>query len=295
MWKFFLFFYCFQVSLCAAPLKIVGSSTVFPFAATVAEHFHKKSNEPTPIVESTGTGAGIKLFCGSPKAPDIVMASRPMTKGEAESCRSHNVTFEEVKIGKDGLVIFQNKQDESFSLTLADLSLALNEKIKVHKTCIKNPYKTWKDVASHLPDQPIHVLGPAPTSGTYDVLIENLIQTCGPYLRHDGSYVEAPTNENLIIQKIISSSDSVGIVTFSYFENNKDKLRAISINSTLPTLESIQKGNYALARDLFIYIKTNDGEQNPARRLYRDEFTSPSAVGKDGYLKTKGLIPLAIQ
>jgi phosphate transport system substrate-binding protein len=293
MWKAFLTLLCLQEALAASSLRIVGSSTIFPFAATVAEHFHYKTNEPTPIVESTGTGAGVKLFCGSTGSPDGVVASRPMTESERMRCEAHNVTYQEFKIGQDGLVIFQNKAEDPIALTLKDLTEALDEKTLQNSTCIPNPHKTWKEIHANLPNDPIRVLGPAPTSGTYDILREKIGGTCGPYFRHDGAYIEAPTNENLIIQKVINASNTVGIVTYSYFERNKDRLNANAINGILPTLESIHNGQYPLSRDLYLYMKTNGSD--PSRAKYAQEFTSPDAIGASGYLNKKGLIPLSDQ
>ncbi len=292
MWKAFLTLLCLQESLAASSLRIVGSSTVFPFAATVAEHFHYKTNEPTPIVESTGTGAGVKLFCGSTGSPDGVVASRPMTESEKERCEAHHVTYQEFKIGQDGLVIFQNKREDSIALTLKDLTEALDEKTVEGSSCILNPHKTWKDVQANLPNDPIRVLGPAPTSGTYDILREKIGGTCGPYFRHDGAYIEAPTNENLIIQKVLNASHTLGIVTFSYYEKNKDRLNALPINGVEPTMDSIHNGTYPLSRDLYLYIKTNNINENPSRAIFVREFMSTAAIGVTGYLKAKGLIPL---
>lgn len=295
MWKAFLLLFCLQESLAASSLRIVGSSTIFPFAATVAEHFHYKTKEPTPIVESTGTGAGVKLFCGSVNSPDGVVASRPMTEGEKKRCEAHHVTYQEFIIGQDGLVIFQNKGETPLKLTLNDLTQALDEKTILGRSCVPNPHKTWKDMEANLPNIPIHVLGPAPTSGTYDILREKIGGICGPYFRHDGAYIEAPTNENLIIQKVLNASHTVGIVTYSYYEKNKGRLNAIAINGILPTLTSIHNGEYPLSRDLYLYMKTNISDQQHARALFTQEFTSQDAVGISGYLKGKGLIPLSDQ
>ena len=155
-------------------LRIVGSSAVFPFAATVAEHFSYKTQEPIPLIEGIGTGAGIKLFC-SLKGPDGAITSRSFTKGEKEKCRALGITFEEFKIGQDGLVIILNNRETPFPLTPEDLNQALAEKIPRSRACIINPYKSWNQIQKSFPPYPIRVLGPAPTSGTYDVLLEKIL------------------------------------------------------------------------------------------------------------------------
>jgi len=277
----------------APPLRIAGSSAVFPFAATVGEHFSHKAHEPVPLVEAIGTGAGIKLFCGSLNGPDGAIASRSMSKAEKEKCNSHGITFVEFKIGLDGLILIQSKKEPGFALTLKDLNIALADKITKGKDCIKNPYKIWSEIQNNFPDYPIRVLGPAPTSGTYDVLVENIMGACGPFLRHDGAYIEAAANENLIIQKVLNAPQTLGIVTFSFYEQNNNRLRGLALDGVLPSMTSIQKGEYNLSRPLYLYIKTNNIMNFPSRAGYVIEFTSNDAVGKKGYLNEKGLIPLA--
>jgi phosphate transport system substrate-binding protein len=277
----------------APPLRIAGSSAVFPFAATVGEHFSHKTHEPIPLIEAIGTGAGIKLFCGNLNGPDGVITSRPLTEGEKEKCNSQGITFEEFKIGQDGLILIQNKRGIPFSLTLGDLNSALAEKILQGKVCIKNPHKTWNDIQKDFPIYPIRVYGPAPTSGTYDVLIEKIMRACGASLRHDGVYIEAPANENLIVQKVLNTPQTIGIVTFSFYDQNKTRLHALPIDGMLPSISSIQKGNYPLSRPLYLYVKTNNIKGVPSRAAYVLEFISQDAIGVRGYLNEKGLIPLS--
>ena len=210
-------------------LRIVGSSAVFPFAATVAEHFNYKTHESMPIIEAIGTGAGIKLFCGNINGADSVITSRPLTKKEEESCKDRGITFQKFTIGQDGLVLIQNKKAVPLSLSLQELDQTLSEKVQLGKNCIDNPYKDWKQIQEILPAQPIRILGPAPSTGTYDILIEKLKNTCGPFIRHDGAYIEAPANENLIVQKVLSRADTMGIVTFSFYDQNRTRLQAIPL------------------------------------------------------------------
>ncbi len=272
------------------PLRIVGSSAVFPFAATVAEHFHYKTYDPTPLVEAIGTGAGIKLFCSSRQGPDGAMTSRPFTEGEKKKCEAQGISFEEFKLGQDGLVFIQDKKEAPFGLTLSDINKALGEKVLEETVCVPNPYKTWNVIKAVLPAYSIRVLGPAPTSGTYDVLTEKIEGLCGSSLRRDGAYIEAPANENLIIQKVLNAVHTVGIVTFSFYDQNKERLQALPIEGVLPSFSSIQKGVYPLSRPLYLYIKTKD--MTPSRAAYVREFVSADAMT---YLAEKGLIPLSLE
>lgn len=292
---FILIAFFIQKNYANAPLRIVGSSAVFPFAATVAEHFSYKTQEPVPIIEAIGTGAGVKLFCESVIGPDGAITSRPLTEGEIKKCKERGVTFEEFKIGQDGLVLIQNKEEPLFFLTLKLLNDALAEKLFLRKSCIKNPYKIWKDIQTDFPSYPIRVLGPTPTSGTYDVLIAKLEGPCGSLLRHDGAYIEAPANENLIIQKVMQSRYTLGIVTFGFYDQNSYRLHALPLNGVFPSFLSIQKGDYPLSRPLYLYLKTNNLTLHPARAAYACEFTSPLANGEEGYLNEKGLVPLSLE
>jgi phosphate transport system substrate-binding protein len=293
MWRILFLFLFIQEAHGSAPLRIVGSSAVFPFASTVAEHFHYKTHEPTPLVEATGTGAGIKLFCSGSEGSDGVMTSRPLTEGERQKCSRNKVTFEEFKIGQDGLVFIQKKREPSFPLTLEDLNKALAENVSRETICVPNPYHTWNEIQATFPAHKIRVLGPAPTSGTYEVLIDKIRGTCGPFLRRDGAYIEAPANENLIIQKVLNATQTLGVVTFSFYDQNQDRLHAFSINDVSPSFEMIQSGAYPLSRPLYLYIKTDELHEHPQRVAYMGEFLSDAALGKKGYLQEKGLIPLS--
>ncbi len=292
---FIYFMFLAQPVQAKLPLRIVGSSAVFPFAATVGEHFSHKTHEPIPLIEALGTGAGIKLFCGGLNGPDGVITSRPFTLGEKEKCEIQGIKFEEFKIGQDGLIFVRSKREPPFLLTLQDLTQALAEKIPQNGTCIKNQYKMWDEIKKSFPSSLIRILGPAPTSGTYDILVEKIIGSCGPYLRHDGAYIEAPANENLIIQKVLNSPHTIGIVTFSFYVQNNTRLQAFSIDGVIPSFASIQEGKYPLSRPLYLYIKTNDLIAFPALTAYVLEFISMDAIGERGYLSEKGLIPLSPQ
>ena len=159
-------------------ISIVGSSTVYPFATVVAEKFGKAGSFKAPKIESTGTGGGFKLFCGGVgiQHPDISNASRAIKASEFETCQKNGVTdIVEVKIGYDGIVVANSKKAQPLKLTSKDIFLALAKEVpdpKGGENLVANPYKTWKDVNTSLPDVKIEVLGPPPTSGTRDAFME---------------------------------------------------------------------------------------------------------------------------
>nr|VFK23245.1 MAG: phosphate ABC transporter substrate-binding protein, PhoT family [Candidatus Kentron sp. MB]VFK28392.1 MAG: phosphate ABC transporter substrate-binding protein, PhoT family [Candidatus Kentron sp. MB]VFK74230.1 MAG: phosphate ABC transporter substrate-binding protein, PhoT family [Candidatus Kentron sp. MB] len=157
-------------------ISIVGSSTVYPFATVAAEQFGKTTSFKTPKIESTGSGSGLKLFCGGVgiKHPDIANASRRIKSSEVEKCARNGVTeIIEVKIGYDGIVFANAKKATPINLSRKELFLALAKQIPgPDGKLINNPHKTWKDINPALPNRKIEVLGPPPTSGTRDAFVE---------------------------------------------------------------------------------------------------------------------------
>jgi len=292
-------------------MRAVGSSTVFPFAKQVAERVARANPSlGTPIIESTGTGAGMKLFCAGvgERFPDVENASRRMKASEAKQCQQNGVTsITEIQVGIDGISFATAKNSPLRNLTQRDLYLALA------KTPFGKPNRarTWKDVNASLPAIPIRVYGPPPTSGTRDALgeliltppceaspsmaalkkaDENKFKAVCTGLREDGAYVEAGENDNLIVQKIEANAGTVGIFGYSYLEENQDRLRGIAINGVVPTYDTIASFKYPGARPLYIYIKNAHAGAIPAVRAYAAEFTKESAFGPNGYLRRAGLI-----
>jgi len=156
-------------------IQIVGSSTVFPFATVVAENFGKSSGFKTPVIESTGSGGGLKLFCQGigTQHPDITNASRRIKKSEVELCAKNGVTdITEIKIGYDGIVVANSKKSDKLTLTRQQIFMALAKEVPVDGKMVANPYKKWSDIDASLPNAAIEVLGPPPTSGTRDAFVE---------------------------------------------------------------------------------------------------------------------------
>ena len=292
-------------------IRIVGSSTVFPFSTAVAEQFAKKTGFKAPVVESTGTGGGMKLFCAGlgERHPDIANASRRIKPSEFEQCRKNGVEkITEVKIGFDGIVIANAKAGPTVDLTKRDLWLALAKEVPVDGRLAPNPYRSWKDVDPRLPDARIEVLGPPPTSGTRDafaelVMEEGCKEAAGARelglegkgcmaVREDGAYVEAGENDNLIVQKLIANPGAFGVFGFSFLDQNTDKIKGAAVGGVEPSFENIAGGSYGVSRSLYFYVKNAHAGSVPGIREFVAEFTGPAASGLDGYLADKGLIPL---
>lgn len=298
-------------------IRIVGSSTVFPFSTTVAEQFGKSTAFRTPVVESTGSGGGLKLFCAGAgdATPDITNASRRIKKSEVEKCAKNGVSsITEVKIGYDGIAIANSKKAPKFDLSLQDIFMALAKNVPAGEGKTQaNPNKTWKDVRSDLPNIKIEVLGPPPTSGTRDAFAElameggckkiawikamkkkdkSAYKALCHTIREDGAYVEAGENDNLIIQKLEANSNALGIFGYSFLDQNADKVQGSTINGIAPEFEAIADGSYPVSRALYFYVKNAQVGKVPGIEEFIAEFTSEKAWGEEGYLADKGLIPM---
>jgi phosphate transport system substrate-binding protein len=297
-------------------IRVVGSSTVFPFATAVAEEFGRTTSHKTPIVESTGSGGGLKLFCFGigVQHPDVTNASRRIKASEIENCASNGIEAAEVRIGFDGIVFANSKKVPALNLTLRQLFLALAKNVPgPDGSLIENPNKTWKDVDASLPDTKIEVLGPPPTSGTRDAFNELAIEGgCKTFpelkaikkqdknrykaicrsVREDGAYVEAGENDNLIVQKLQANPNAFGVFGYSFLEQNSDELRGSKINDVVPTFDNIAEGAYPVSRSLYFYVKKAHVGVIPGIEEYVEAFVSDDAIGDYGYLSEKGLIPL---
>lgn len=298
-------------------IRVVGSSTVYPFTTRVAEEFGRTTKFATPIIESTGTGGGFKLFCSGVgvNTPDISNASRAIKKSEVESCAKAGVNgITEIKIGYDGIVLANSRQSKQMDITLEQLYRALAKDLPDGKGGFApNPYKKWSEVDSSLPDARIEVLGPPPTSGTRDAFVELALEggckkidaiaalektdpdkfkaVCHG-IREDGAYVEAGENDVLIVRKLEANPSAFGVFGYSFLEQNQDKIQGSKINGVADTYENISSGEYPISRSLFIYVKKPHVGVIPGLQEFVAEFTSDKASGPEGYLADKGLIAL---
>lgn len=299
-------------------INIVGSSTVYPFATVVAERFGRSTDFPTPKLESTGSGGGLKLFCEGvgTQHPDITNASRRMKSSEFERCQSNGVEkITEVRIGADGIVLANSKDAEKLDLSLEQIFLALAKEVPNPdggKELVANPYQKWSEIDSSLPDFEISVMGPPPTSGTRDAFVELAMESgCKQFdmiaqmedenedkfksichsMREDGPFIEAGENDNLIVQRLAQDPETLGIFGYSFLMENTGQIQAATINGVEPTPENISSDKYPVARSLWFYVKNAHVGVIPGIQEYVAEFTSESAWGDNGYLVDVGLIP----
>jgi len=298
-------------------IRIVGSSTVYPFATVVAEQFGKTTKFKTPVIESTGSGGGLKLFCSGigTEHPDITNASRAIKKSEIERCAKNGITeITEVKVGYDGIVIANSKAAPLAKLSKKNIFLALAKDVPNGKGgLVANPYKNWSDIDKSLPNQKIEVLGPPPTSGTRDAFVELAMEGgCKKFdfikamkkkdkkkykaichsIREDGAFIEAGENDVLIVRKLEANPKAFGIFGFSFLDQNADKVQGSLVDGKSPTFENIASGAYGVSRPLFFYVKNAHARTIPGIKEYLAEFTSEKAWGDEGYLADKGLIPM---
>ncbi len=314
---------CALMVVLAAPalardqIRVVGSSTVFPFVAEAAEHFGEKTRFRTPIVEENGTGGGIALFCSglAPDVPaDMANASRAMKESERAFCAENGVTdILEIPLGYDGIVVANTKQMPVVSFTLHQLFLALAHEVPQGGGLVPNPYRRWSEIDPSLPEREIEVYGPPPSSGTRDSLVEilgsvgcKLPEYIAAYpdeaerkdachaLREDGRFIEGREDDNIIVMKLGANPDAFGIFGFSYLDQNADRVQGNPVDGVLPTYEHISAGGYPLARVLYVYVKKQAIEHIPGLKEFSQELTSEDAVGEEGYLTLKGLITLSI-
>lgn len=297
-------------------IRVVGSTTVFPFVAAAAEQFGRGEKFRTPIVEATGTGGGFKTFCGGvgEATPDISDASRPIKPSETELCRANGVTrLAELKIGYDGIVIATARSGTAFALTRKDLFLALAREVPQQGKLVPNPYKFWNEIDPKFPHTPILIYGSPPTSGTRDAFVELVMNVgckqlpdfvkaypneeelkhhCG-YMREDGALVEAGENGNLIIEKLMHNEGALGVFGYNFLEQNESKVQAATVENVAPTYASILSGKYTLSRALYIYVKQDHLSTIPGLKEFVREVVSDAATGADGYLIMRGLLPLS--
>jgi phosphate transport system substrate-binding protein len=294
-------------------ISIVGSSTVFPYTQAVAEQFSAMTGAPSPVVEATGTGGGMQIFCGGigESHPDITGASRSMRASEWAVCEANGVTdVTEVLLGFDGISLATAQDGADVDLTMAQLFQALAAEVEVDGEIVANPFTNWSQIDPSLPDQPILVYGPPPTSGTRDAWVELVMEEgCGEFpaiaalegdrhdevcqrMRTDGPFVEAGENDNLIVQRLVADTNAFGIFGYSFLYENQDTLKGASIEGVEPTPETIETGEYGVSRPLFFYVKNAHRGAIPNLAEFIEEYMSEEAMGPGGYLQERGLVPL---
>ena len=302
-------------------VRVVGSSTVFPYSQAAAENFANATGMAAPVVESTGTGGGMKAFCEGlgENFADITGASRAMKKSEYDLCVQNGVTdITELMIGYDGLTLaISRATPHDWALTEEQVFLALAASVPVDGAWAPNPYKKWSDIDAALPDVAILAYGPPPTSGTRDAFVEltmhdgckkldlyaavkddkdavaGLMDDQCSRMRQDGPFVEAGENDNLIVQRLEADPNAIGIFGYSFLYENNDKLQGIAIDGVMPSAETIADFSYGVARPLYVYVKNAHRGVIPGLNEFVAEFVSAASMGQGGYLQERGLTPLA--
>jgi phosphate transport system substrate-binding protein len=300
-------------------IRVTGSSTVFPFTTAVAEQFASKTSFRAPIVESTGTGGGLKQFCAGVGAehPDVANASRRIKMSEYEDCQANGVTdVIEVPIGYDGIVVANAKTARRLELTRREIFEAVAAQLPVSDedcTLAPNAHVLWSDVNPELPQIAIEVYGPPPTSGTRDAFVEfaleagareyaclaeleaadtNGFRAVAHNVREDGAWIDSGENDNAIVALLQSTPSAVGVFGFSFLDQNADRIQGAIVDGAEPTFEEIADGGYPISRSMYVYVKKQHIGVIPGLAQFIAEYVSEEASGEFGYLADKGLIPL---
>jgi phosphate transport system substrate-binding protein len=289
-------------------IRIVGSSTVYPFSSAVAEEFGKTTRFQTAVVESTGSGGGHKLFGAGVglDTPDITNSSRKMKVSEFERAQENGVkSITEAVIGYDGIAVAQNVNNDAVALTLKQMTLAVAAEVPDPSgsgQLVPNPYKFWDEIDKSLPHRAIKIYGPPTTSGTRDAFEELCMEEATEQMpaygdaytnvRQDGVWVDSGENDNLIVQKLTQDTNAFGVFGFSFLEENRDKIQGAVIDGVEPKFETISSGDYPLSRSLFFYIKNEHLRSVPGLYEYVKLFMDERMIGENGYLTQIGLVPL---
>ncbi|MGN7661747.1 MAG: substrate-binding domain-containing protein [Anaplasma sp.] len=304
-------------SACAYQIKVVGSSTVFPFISSVAEEFGRFSAYRTPVIESVGSGMGFNMFCsGSDEdTPDVAMSSRKIKDAEVELCNANGVKdMIEICLGYDGIVVASSKHKEEVDFSLRDLFGALSKyslSIEYRKVPL-NKYGLWSEIRPGLPEHEIEIYGPHKNTGTYDIMVESVVsgvcmsaknfvdsypdmderkRVCNS-IRNDGKYIEVATSENVVIHKISKNSNAFGILSFSFLVKNRNEIRGNKVAGVEPSYETISSGKYVLSRPIYIYVKREHLKTTPGLREFVKEVLRPESIGSNGYLASLGFVSL---
>lgn len=304
-------------STARSEIRIVGSSTVYPFSTKVAQEFKNKTGVNV-VVESTGSGGGHKLFCDGAgmDTPDITNSSRRQKESELAACQANGVDeVVEVMIGYDGIVIGNLREGPEFNLSLKQVYQAFAKELPTSDedcTMVANGYNNWSEIDPSLPNETIEGYGPPPTSGTRDAFVEIAMEggakaypclaaladsdedaflAAAHTVREDGRWIDSGENDNVIVQTLVNTPTAVGVFGYSFLAQNTDKIKGATVDGAEPSFENITTGEYPISRSLYFYVKPSHMEEMPSIRQYALEFLSDEAAGEGGYLEEIGLVP----
>jgi phosphate transport system substrate-binding protein len=292
-------------------IRIVGSSTMYPFLAEVAETFGRGTPFRAPVIEATGTVGGFKIFCSDVglNSPDIVAASRRITPIEEEHCLSDSVSdVAEFKVGYDGIVLARSLAAPAFPVSRATLWRALARSVRVKGETVANPYRAWSEISPNLPALPIRIYGPPLTSGTRDVFVHLVMtpgcadlpasatdatvrEVCGR-IREDGAFIDAGEDDEMIVKRLLDDPQALGIVGYGALKRHVHRLQGLPVEGVAPSDEALEDGNYPLSRPLYLYVKTAHVGRIPGLLPFVEAFLSDAMIGAEGRLLRSGLIPM---
>nr|WP_241749214.1 substrate-binding domain-containing protein [Pseudoroseomonas aerophila] len=294
--------------------QVTGSSTVAPFSRAVAAAVAMVAGGERVQVASTGTVHGFAQFCRSNGmgSPDVQDASRRITGGEFALCLRNGVNeVMEIPIGFDGIVVAHRKGLASPNFTLTQLWLGVAKEVPKDGRLVPNPYTSWRQISQELPDWPIRVIGPPPTSGTRDSFTDMAMvagcraapeiqaiadaaertRVCST-VREDGRWTDAGEDDQAIVGRIVEGEDgTLGIFGYSFLDAARDRIEGSMVGGVDDTAETIASGRYPLSRPLFLYVKRPNLDRVPGLKEFLAEYVSDRALGQGGYLARIGLVP----
>ncbi len=298
-------------------VQVAGSSTVLPYAKIVAESFGETFSQfKTPVVESGGTGAGLKEFCKGvgPETIDVANASRKINEKELEACKAAGVTeIQEVKIGYDGIVFANDNSLGELKLVPSDIYKALAAKVVVDGKLVDNPNKKWSDVNPSLPSVEIAAYIPGEKHGTREVFEQKVLEAgCKETgaldvikaavkekadqtkacvgVRKDGLAVDIDGDYSETLARIGANKNGIGVFGLSFYENNADKLKVATVSGIVPSAATIADGTYPVSRPLFFYVKKAHLGVIAGLKEYVNFFVSDQMIGPDSPLVEYGLV-----
>ncbi len=308
-----VFFVSFVALINGHPIRASGSSTVFPFMKSVAEHFVKEYSFESPIIESVGTGGGTKLFCApyTVNSPSILMASRPIKTSEIATCHKNGVNFVEFVIGYDAIALVVSEKEEIY-FTKENIFYALTPKILQKGKFVDNKVLAWENIKDSKHKGHILFYGPPTSSGTRDAFIDlimkeeankdprilklksknkTLYNSITKNLRTD-VWNSMGENDAITVKRVLENKNAIGVLGYNYYKENKHTVTPIHINGVSLDEKNLYSKKYPLMRKLFLYVNIESVKYVPGLYQLMCTVFSDNAIGKGGYLLDLGLIPL---
>jgi phosphate transport system substrate-binding protein len=251
-------------------VRIEGSSTVQPITQAAAELFREENPDARISVGGAGTSDGFEAFCKGDT--EISDASRPIDVAEeVPVCEENGVEFIEIPVAFDGISVVVNSQNDwATDVTSEELKTMWEPRAEGQIT-------QWNQVRSEWPDRELSLYGPGTESGTYEFFNEVIVGNEEEVNRSD---YEASEDDNVLVQGVSGDENALGYFGYSYYENNRDSLKALAVDDVEPTADSIRSGDYLLSRPLFIYVSTKALKNNDAVEPFLDFYVSEQNLNR---------------